>query len=91
MVKYMRLPTIGENIFGSHGFLKLGRSFTFLSRGLKVCHPELEEHTQHAMSLADQYSFRGADHFYPKEVMKVLQVLHIEQCNKLEFYVPDIM
>ena len=25
---------------------------------LTVCHPELEEHTQHVMPLADQYAFR---------------------------------
>ena len=38
---------------------------------LTVCHPKLEEHTQHVMPLADQYAFGGADHFDPDEVMKV--------------------
>ena len=41
------------------------------SDGLTVFHPKLEEHTQHIMSLADQYAFEGADHFDPDEVMKV--------------------
>ena len=30
-----------------------------------LCHTELEEHTQHVMSLADQYAFGGADHLDP--------------------------
>ena len=56
-----------------------------------VCHLELEEHTQHVMSLADQYAFGGADHFDPEKVMKVPQVLHIKRCRKLELYVADFM
>jgi hypothetical protein len=30
------------------------------------------------MTLADQYAFGGTDHFDPEEVMKVLQILHVE-------------
>ena len=46
--------------------------------GLTVGHPEFEEHTQHVMTLADQYAFGGMDHFDPEEVMKVPQILHVE-------------
>jgi hypothetical protein len=46
--------------------------------GLTIGHPELEEHTQHIMALANQYAFGGTDHFDPKEVMKVPQILHVE-------------
>jgi RNA-binding protein YlmH len=49
--------------------------------GLKVGHPELEEHIQCIMSLADQYAFKSTDHFDPEEVMKVSQILHVERCG----------
>ena len=48
-----------------HGSIQRSRD------GLTVGHPELEEHTQHIMALADQYAFGGMDHFDAEEVMKV--------------------
>ena len=36
--------------------------------GLTSCHPKLEAHTQHIMSLADQYAFGGVEHFDPREI-----------------------
>ena len=50
---------------------KLDGSIQRRRDGLTLCHPELEEHTQHVMSLVDQYAFEGADHFDPEKVMKV--------------------
>jgi hypothetical protein len=35
--------------------------------GLTVSHPELEEHIQRIMLLADQYAFRSTDHFDPRK------------------------
>ena len=46
--------------------------------GFTIHDAELEEHIQHIMVLADQYAFGGSDHFDPKEVMKVPQILHLE-------------
>jgi hypothetical protein len=46
--------------------------------GLTIGHPELEEHIQRIMALADQYAFGGMDHFDPEEGMKVPQILHVE-------------
>ena len=46
--------------------------------GLTVSHPEFEEHTQHIVTLADQYAFGGTDHFDAEEVMKVPQILHVK-------------
>ena len=79
MVKYMRLPTIFQNLVGSHTFPESGRSFTVLLRGdsLTIGHPELEEHTQHVIPLGVQIG-GGTDHFYPEEVMKVPQILHVK-------------
>ena len=57
---------------------KLDGSVQRIRDGLTVAHPEFEEHTQHVMSLADQYAFGGMDHFDPEEVMKVPQILPIE-------------
>ena len=57
--------------------------------GLTVGHPEFEEHTQHIMSLADQYAFGGTNHFDPEEVMKVPKILHVERCRKLELHAVD--
>ena len=76
MVKYMRLPTIFRNLFGVGANLsgvgtKLYGSVQRSRDGLTVGHLEFEEHTQHVMSLADQYAFGGADHFDPEKVMKV--------------------
>jgi hypothetical protein len=51
--------------------------------------PELEEHTQRIMTLAHQYAFGGTDHFDPKEVMKVPQILHFERSCKLTLYSVD--
>ena len=48
------------------------------SDGFALRHSELEEHTQHIMSLADQYAFGGGDHFDPQEVMKVHQILPVK-------------
>ena len=45
---------------------------------LTIGHPEFEEHTQHIMTLADQYAFGGTDQFDPEEVMKVPQIVHVE-------------
>ena len=70
---YIYVPSIcgevltGPATYGSSNFPSGGTCFLTLT----VCHPELEEHTQHIMSLADQYAFGGADHFDPEEVMKV--------------------
>ena len=68
----MRLPTIGTKL---HGSVQRSRD------GLTVGHPEFEEHTQHVVSLADQYAFGGTDHFDPEEVMKVPQILHVKGCH----------
>ena len=51
--------------------------------GLTIYHPDLEEHTQHVMSLVDQYAFGGADHF---DLEKVKKVLHVRRYCKLELY-----
>ena len=85
MVKYMRLPTICRNRVGTklHGSVQRSRD------GLTVGHPELEEHTQHVMSLADLYAFGGTNQLDPEEVMKVPQILHVELCRKLEFHAVD--
>ena len=64
------------NLFGIgaklHGSIQRSRD------GLKVCHLEFEEHTQHVMPLAGQYAFGGADHIDPEEVMMVPLILHVE-------------
>ena len=57
---------------------KLDDSIQRSRDGLTVCHPKLEEHTQHVMSLADQYAFGGTDHLDPEEVMKDPQILYVE-------------
>ena len=93
IVKYMRLRAICWNLVGSHTCLESGRSLTVLSRGVETDlqgHPELEELTQHVVSLADQYAFGGTDHFDPEEVMKVPQILHVERCRKLELHAVDL-
>ena len=46
---------------------KLDGSIQRSRDGLIVGHPEFEEHTQHVMSLADQYAFGGTDHFDPED------------------------
>jgi hypothetical protein len=43
------------------------------------------------MALADQYAFGGTDHFDPKEVMKVPQILHVERCCELMLYSVDFI
>jgi hypothetical protein len=43
------------------------------------------------MSLADQYAFRSADYFDPKEVMKVSQILHVEQCCEFALHTADFV
>ena len=57
---------------------KLNGSIQRSRDGLTIVHPEFEEHTQHIVSLADQYVFGGTDHFDPQEVMKVPQILHVK-------------
>jgi hypothetical protein len=59
--------------------------------GLTVGHHELEEHIQHVMMLADQYTFGSTDHFDPEEITKVSQILHVERCCKLSFYSVDFL
>jgi regulator of sigma D len=59
--------------------------------GLTIGHPELEEHTQRIMALADQYAFGDIDHFNPWEVMKVPQILHVKRCCKLTLYSVDFI
>jgi hypothetical protein len=59
--------------------------------GLTVGHPELEEHIQRIMPLADQYAFRSADYFDPKEVMKVSQILHVERCCEFALHTADFV
>jgi hypothetical protein len=59
--------------------------------GLTVGHPELEEHIQRIMPLADQYAFKSMDHFDPEEVMKVSQILHVERCCKFTFHTADFI
>ena len=49
--------------------------------GLAFRHIEFEETTRHIMALTDQYAFWGADHFHPKEIMKVTEILHFEGCR----------
>ena len=69
--------------------VKLDGSIQRSRDGLTVGHPEFKEHPQHIMTLADQYAFGGTNHFDPEEVMKVPQILHVEQCRKLELHAVD--
>ena len=80
-------------IFSSHNVSVMILSMHDVSviMTLTVCRPELEEHTQHVMSLAYQYAFGGANHFDPEKVMKVPHVLHIKRCRKLEIYLTDFI
>ena len=55
------------NDMASHIGAKLYGPIQRRRDGLTVGHPELEEHTQHVVSLADQYAFGGMDHFDPEE------------------------
>ena len=73
---YLSEPHRVAYLFGIEA--KLDGSIQRSREGLTVCHPELQEHTQHVMSLADQLAFGGTDHFDPEEVMKVPQILHVE-------------
>ena len=70
MVKYMRLLTICQNLFGSQTFLESGQSFMVLSRGF-VTTLESPIPNLHIMALTDQYAFGGAYQFDPEKVMKV--------------------
>ena len=74
------LPGVGTKL---HGSVQRSRD------GLTVGHPEFEEHTQHVMTLADQYAFGGTDHFDPEELMKVSQILHVERCCQLQLHAVD--
>ena len=59
--------------------------------GFATCHAKIEEHIQHSVSLEDQYAFMGADHFDPEEVMKVVEILHLECCRKLRLHAVDFI
>ena len=52
---YLSEPRRVANLSGVGA--KLDGSIERSRDGITVCHPELEEHTQHVMSLVDQYAF----------------------------------
>ena len=69
--------------------VKLQVSIERSGEGSIIRHSELVQHIQEVMFLSKQCAIWGVDHFDPKEVMKVPQVLHFECGQQLGHHAGD--